>query len=195
MKIKLLFLLFLSITIVSCKKDKLPNEVPQVDIDALNASSEFSWATSRDVTFNIGVSDTQYGNKAHVISIYTADPKTGGALLSRGSATITNSYSAKISLPTTLTEVWIEKYAPNGAELSRKISVNNNTVDVSMGDKDIITTAVSGVTRKTVMVMAQETSPSCATGDCSVVITQSSQNSFDMASGNTYCVTGNNITV
>ncbi|WP_285056451.1 LruC domain-containing protein [Pedobacter ginsengisoli] len=196
MKIALpLIFLFLSMTLVSCKKDTLPNEVPQVDINSLNASPEFSWATSRDITFNIGVSDTQYGNKAHVISIYTADPKTGGALLSRGSATITSSYSTKISLPTTLTEVWIEKYAPNGTELSRKILANGNHVDISMGDKDIITTTSSAPNRNTIMALPQENSPSCGTGDCSVVITQSSQNSFDMVSGNTYCVTGNNITV
>ncbi|MEJ7557790.1 MAG: LruC domain-containing protein [Pedobacter sp.] len=195
MKTKLLAILLIFSIITSCEKNNLPENIQGPDINNLSASPAFSWATSRDVNFNIGISDTQFGSKLHVISIYSADPKNGGTLLSRGSASITSSFNTKISIPNTIKEVYLERFTPNGEELSQTIAVTTDKVSVSIGQNNIVTSSGLKPTNAAISaVLPIENSPSCTSG-CGVIIQQSSQNSFDMNANTIYCVTGSNITV
>lgn len=184
----------------SCKKENTTQTTDVESIDQLVVPAGFDWSSSRDVTFSVSVSDSRFGSALHVISIYAGDPASGGSLISKGSASITSPFNTKINLPDILSEVYIVKTAPDGSTVQQKVTINGTSVSVSAGAENMVTSMsaasakLMGISSTGSTPVFSETSPDCTTG-CGTVISTSPSQSMDLNGGQTYCVTGSNITV
>jgi LruC domain-containing protein len=190
---KLLGVLFLSVLIgvTSCKKTEITDTDTDVtSMEALKVPAGFTWESSKDIYFDINITDTRFGDAYHVVSIYDADPALNGKLLSRGSASISSAFATKIYLPNTVKEVFVVKTAPNGTKTTQKVTITGEklTVKLSAVSKD----SPSNITADG-RVSGISDSPTCTTG-CTTTITTSTQN-LEVQSGQTVCITGSNITV
>ncbi len=183
MKVKLLSIAIgLSLFAISCKKTETTENTLTKSINDINVPADFNWASTKEVNFSIGVTDTRYGSAIHVIKIYAGDPSNGGQLVSKGSATLTSPFNTKASLPTTLTEVYIVKVAQDNSSVTQKITLTSNAVSASIGSTSNITNSVKV---NSVKVNA-ETSPSC-TG----TTIPNGSNNYEMLSGQTYNIAEN----
>ncbi len=141
----------------------------------------FTWENSHDVNFNIGITDTRFQEAVHVISIYDANPVAGGNLIARGSATVSNAFTAKLYMAKTITSVYIVKTSPDNSEIWEQATITGANVNVQLGY-----TIKQGKMGKTA-------SPNCSSG-CTSTITTNNSN-ITVNNGNTVCVTGNNISI
>lgn len=184
----------LTLTAVSCKKDSITSDGDAGSIDEINVPSSFDWGTSRDVSFNISVTDSRFDNKIHVVSIYAGDPEAGGELLSKGSATLTSSFNTRIYLPATISEVYIVKTAPDGSKVTSKTTITSSEVSLAVGATAVVksmrTLSATGFTTSAV----PETSPNCATGSGVTILTPNTSN-FTAQNNGVYSVTASNATI
>ncbi|EOR94964.1 hypothetical protein ADIARSV_1835 [Arcticibacter svalbardensis MN12-7] len=181
--------------ITSCQKSDITDQVENTTELVVPAS--FNWGTSRDVSFNISITDTRFASSIHVISIYAGDPANGGSLLSKGSATLIAAFNTKIYIPSTLTEVYVVKTSPDGSTVSDKIAITSTQVSIAIGTSSIVQSisaaaAKSAVTFSTSAVV--ETSPDCGTGIVWTAPAESWQASFPV-SGGVYAVKANDVTI
>ncbi|HEY1009512.1 MAG: LruC domain-containing protein [Daejeonella sp.] len=187
---RLVLMTILGLFLFSCKKTG--QETSDLDsIDKLVVPAGFNWENSRDVSFEISVTDTRFQSAVHVISIYDGDPMLGGKLLSKGSASIGNSFATKIYLTNGVKEVYVVKTAPDSSTSTQKIEVT---------DKAKISLSLSALSPKNtkaalgdVKISGLDDSPDCNTG-CTQTVTTSNTN-LNLNNGDVVCVTGNNITV
>lgn len=142
----------------------------------LKVPAGFTWESSKDVTFSIGVNDTRFGESKHVVSIYTGDPSTGAAIIARGSASVSSAFEAKIYLPTAQKEVFVVKKAPDGSVNTQRIFVSGSRVSVQLGSSSI-----------TKLGKGTVAGPDCNSG-CSSTVNNASGN-LSYSSG-TICLTG-----
>jgi hypothetical protein len=150
MKKKLLYLSFaLAILATSCKKDNSGIEpVTDSPLSELVVPQSFSWQTSRDVNFSIGISDTRFQNRLYTIAIYMTDPgvaigKVDGkdvmpSAVRKGSASLVSPYNTKLSIPAMVTSVYVVKTAADGSSIVQKVSVTSQMVSLSLGSSAII---------------------------------------------------------
>ena len=150
MKRKLLYLSFaLAILATSCKKDNSGIEpVTDSALSDLVVPQSFSWQTSRDVNFSIGISDTRFQNRLYTIAIYMTDPgvpigKIDGkdvlpSAVRKGSASLVSPYNTKLSIPAMVTSVYVVKTAADGSSIVQKVSVTSQMVSLSLGSSAII---------------------------------------------------------
>lgn len=184
----------LTLTAVSCKKDSVTSEGYAGSIDEINVPSSFDWGTSRDVSFNISVTDSRFDNKIHVVSIYAGNPEDGAELLSKGSATLTSSFNTRIYLPASVSEVYIVKTAPDGSKVTNKTTITSSEVSLAVGATAIVksmrTLSATGFSTSAV----PETSPNCASGAGVTPIT-TSISGFTAQNNNVSSVTASNVTI
>lgn len=150
MKRKLLYLSFaLAILATSCKKDNSGIEpVTDSALSDLVIPQSFSWQTSRDVNFSIGISDTRFQNRLYTIAIYMTDPgvpigKVDGKdvlpnAVRKGSASLVSPYNTKLSIPAMVTSVYVVKTAADGSSIVQKVSVTSQMVSLSLGSSAVI---------------------------------------------------------
>lgn len=167
---------------VETSKENVKSSNKVTSIDDLKAPANFNWQMSREVSFNISVSDSKFQDAIHMISIYDADPLTGGNLLSRGSASLNTSFITKLNLTNTIKQVFIRKTAPDNSKLDQVIDVNSTNISIDLGGIKLGKTTLN-----------KAGSPDCNTG-CTQTITSNNTN-INVSSGNVVCVTGSNITV
>ncbi|MCD0489813.1 LruC domain-containing protein [Pedobacter sp. MC2016-14] len=192
MRKALLFAVLCSITAISsCKKGESLESITSKSIDEINVPANFDWGSSKDVSFSIGVDDNRFQNAIHVIKIYLGDPETNGQLLTKGSATSTAPFNTKIALPSSLTEVYVVKVAPDASTVTQKTTITSTMVSTGIGTVSK-NSAVTTLKTNAVKTNALETSPDCTTG-CGTIVTSS--NSFDLNAGTTYCVTQDGLNV
>lgn len=195
MKIKLLSIVFgLGILASSCVSELVVDGKTGNDINTLVVPTGFDWSTSRDVSFNISISDIRFKNLLHVVSVYTADPSTGAVALSKGTASLASAFKTTISIPAGVKEVFFVKTAPDGSKFTQKVALTaSSSLAVTLGavasgrfgeDSDkYITTAVT------------ETSPDCSTG-CDMTVSSGTTIDLDSKTGSqTICLTGSDYTV
>lgn len=191
MKKILTLIYFLSVLILAaCQKEATTDDTEVASsMNDLKIPTGFTWESSKDIYFDINITDTRFGNAVHVVSIYDADPALNGKLLSKGSATTSTPFSTKIYLPNTVKEVFIVKTAPNGTKITQKVVISGEklTVKLSAVVKD------ASISTEGSKVSGISDSPTCTTG-CTTTITTSTQN-LEVNTGQTVCITGNNITV
>ncbi|MXV16265.1 LruC domain-containing protein [Hufsiella ginkgonis] len=178
----------------SCKKNNGPEIIEENSFNNLVVPTGFTWKMSREVQFNITLTDTRFNGMASVISIYNADPGTGGVLLSRGVAYANTPFKNKIDLADVITEVYVVKTAPDNSQYAIKVPVTSALVNVAMGENSGVVSsknsnpAISSTGKAT--VSTEPTSwPSCST-----TITTSTNN-VSVNSGQVLCINGSNITV
>ena len=150
MKKNLLYLSFaLAMLATSCKKDDSGIEpVKDAALSDLVVPQTFSWQTSRDVNFSIGISDTRFQNKLYTIAIYMTDPgvpigKVDGKdvlpkAVRKGSASLVSPYNTKLSIPAMVTAVYVVKTAADGSSFVQKVSVTSQLVSLSLGSSAVI---------------------------------------------------------
>jgi LruC domain-containing protein len=132
---KQLLSIFLGLALLasSCKKDNVAqNTGEQSDLDELAIPAIFSWQTTRDVNFSIGITDARFQNQIHVVAIYLADPTSGAPAISKGAATLTSPFNAKLSIPAGVNEVYVVKFAPDATTTTEKLAVTTNKVSTAL---------------------------------------------------------------
>lgn len=167
---------------VETNKENVTSNNKVTSINDLKAPANFNWQMSREVTFNVSVSSSKFQDAIHMISIYDADPLTGGNLLSRGSASLNTSFITKLNLTNTIKQVFIRKTAPDNSKSDQVIDVNSTNISIDLGEVKLGKTALN-----------KSASPDCSSG-CTQTITTSTSG-VSLNTGNVVCVTGNNITV
>ncbi len=192
MKLKLLAtVLSLGAVIYACTPESL---VTEPELTTLNVPTTFDWRTAKDVQFSVDVSDLRFSNALHVISVYAEDPSTGVLPLAKGAAAINSPFSALVSLPTVLKEIFIVKTAPDGTKITEKVNVEStNNVEISIGSTPSGRFAATETYLQTNAVVVPETSPNCDSG-CDVKIDEKSDKNVTLDS-KTVCLTGSNYAV
>lgn len=133
MKIILRSLIFaLAVFSAACKKDNTVDAAANQALTTLNTPASFSWQTSREVSLSIGINDTRFQDKLHVVAVYLSDPANGGILLSKGSASIISPFNTKISIPGGTNEVYVIKTSPDGVPITSKVLLTSNQVSVGL---------------------------------------------------------------
>ena len=183
LSITALSLLFLG----SCTKDVVKEGTPDLNNNVSNMNdlvvpANFTWENSRDVNLNINITDARFQELVHVISVYDENPLSGGVLITRGSATLSNPFNTQLNLANTINRVFVSKVSPDGSEISKYIDINSKTVNVDLA----FTTQVGKNLGKT-------SSPDCSSG-CTQTITTNNTN-LNVSDGQVICVTASNITI
>ncbi|SKB82293.1 LruC domain-containing protein [Daejeonella lutea] len=188
-KNRLVLLSVLGLFFFSCKK--VDQETAETgNINKLVIPEGFTWESSRDINFEVKITDTRFQSAVHVVSIYDGDPSQGGRLLSKGSGSISDPFTTLIYLANTIKEVFVEKVAPDGTTTIQKVAVGSDP-KVSLSLSAVSpknTTADSGA-----KISGLDDSPDCNTG-CTQTVTTSNTN-LNVNNGDVVCVTGNNITI
>ncbi len=128
---KILSLLFgLAIIGTSCKKEG--NIVAPDPTSNLVLPNSFTWQTVKDVNFSIGITDKRFSSKIHVISVYLSDPSTGAEPISKGAATLVSPFNVKLAIPTSVSEIYVVKTAPDGSSVTEKLAVTNANVSLAL---------------------------------------------------------------
>ncbi|MES3018328.1 MAG: LruC domain-containing protein [Bacteroidota bacterium] len=188
---RILTLIILSalVSLSSCQKQDATEGTVAKDIDDLKVPAGFTWESSRDIYFEISITDTKFSSAIHVVSIYDADPARNGKLLAKGSGSISSPFMTKVYLPNTIKEVFVVKTASDNSETMQKVAVTGIKLDVKLSGviKDGVLSTNQG------KISGLSDSPDCATG-CTQTITSSNTN-LNVNNGDVICVTGNNITI
>jgi len=143
----------------SCKKDSITPEVVIPTLDEIVVPTSFSWQTTRDVNFSIGISDARFQNQIHVVAIYLNDPELGGSPISKGAATLISPFNAKLSIPAGINEVYVAKFAPDASTTVEKVTVTSTKVSVALSAAKSSARLSSISLPKTVMTTVVE--PDC----------------------------------
>jgi len=154
MTTKLQSFLILLLFFVACKKDNTI-ENAKLTVTDLVVPGSFHWETSRDVNLSIGITDDRFLNNLHVVAIYLSDPANGGTPISKGSASLVSPFNTKISLPSTVKDVYVLKTAPDGTTTSQKLSLTSNNVSTAISS----VTATQALNLNTTMAITSE--PDC----------------------------------
>lgn len=182
------FLLIVTLLFSACLKEVTKDKIEEPDktingINDLTVPPGFDWENSREVNFEITITDNRFGDATHSISIYDENPLAGGKLISSGSAKISNSFKTKLNIANTLSRVFIAKISPDQSEISKYVEVVTNNIIVPLGFTE-------QVGKKS---MGKSGSPDCIS-NCTNTITSNNPNIIVNAS-DVVCVTGNNITI
>ncbi|WP_256012780.1 LruC domain-containing protein [Desertivirga xinjiangensis] len=181
----LLSLLFIStLAIYSCKKDGQSDGQLNVDkLTDVKVPDGFTWESSRDVTFDVSVTDVRFSDAIHQVAIYGTD----GTLYSKGSATLSAPFKTKVYLPSTIEEVFVVKTAPDNSSVSQKVQVRSSYIALSLG-ASLKLEGLSAVNTSGTSAI----SPDCTSGcNQSILLTQNWQN-VSVSNGQTVCLTGSN---
>jgi LruC domain-containing protein len=178
--------------VVSCKKSSQDSgNTATTSINDLTIPTGFNWQSSRNLNISAAITDTRFGNAIHTISVYNGDPNAGGTLLTMGSASTLSAFSAKVYIPTSLSQIYVVKTSPDKSSITSKVTLGAGDVSVSFGATDPSVTAVQPGNSKQVLSGTSPSSPGCGTGN----IITTNTNNLNVNSGDTYTITGNNITV
>ncbi len=169
---KVLSLFFgLAVLAASCKKDNTAPDAVNPDQTSLAVPANFAWQTVKDVNLSIGITDSRFKDKMHVVEVYFADPSTGAQPITTGTATLTAPFNTKISIPTSVNEVYLVKTSPDGVSVTEKMALLSGKLSYSLSSASLNNklSAISGV--------STVTEPSCgtATSDTNININSSSE--------------------
>lgn len=126
-----------SVGMVSCVKSALQSPAiettPKIATSDLVVPKGFTWENSRTINFTVNVTDTRFIGQAQIITIYDADPKTGGNVITRGSATTTKAFESKLYISNQITQVYIKKTAADNSQVTQTIQLSSNNIITSIG--------------------------------------------------------------
>jgi len=176
---KNLFLLIVVFTILftACKKNlDTPPGKPQ-SMNELVIPDNFNWETTKDVEITISISGTKEYQAKSKVSVFNADPASGGKLMASGNATPGNSFTSNMRIPSHLTLLFLKMESPFGGNQAATVPISGNTVSYTFDSQK------SSGNLKLVVV-----EPACGeTGD--IIVTQTS-GTIDITGGATYSLAG-----
>ncbi|MDP3468947.1 MAG: LruC domain-containing protein [Daejeonella sp.] len=189
-KVLSLIILTIFVGLSSCKKENNAVEGTVSNMSDLKVPVGFTWENSKDIYFDITITDARFNDALHVVSIYDADPALNGKLLSKGSASLKLPFTTKVYLPNTVKEVFVVKTAPDNTSSMQKVAISGLKLSVQLSSTlkaDLNTLAGTNT------LAGIDDSPTCTTG-CTQTITTSNTN-INVNNGDLICITGSNITV
>lgn len=190
MKRTLLFVaLAISATLPSCKKNGNDNNSVKTynSVNDISVPSGFNWESSRQVPFNISITDDRFSTANHTIAVYNGDPFNGGELLAKGTANTSNAFATSLYIAKTITDVYLVKTSPDNSMIVKKVELGTG-VTMSFGAIDPDAAARPAAARQ-----MPTTLDDCSSGCTSTITTSTS--GITVNTGNVICITGNNITV
>ncbi len=181
-------LLFTIMLLSACLKEvsKPKVEEPNNSINSigdLTVPTNFDWENSREVNFEVTITDTRFGEAFHSISIYDENPLAGGKLIGKGAASISASFKTKLNIANTYSRLFISKISPDQSEISKYVDISNNNIVIPLGFTE-------QVGKKS---MGKSGSPDCTT-NCTNTVSSNNSN-IQVGVNDVICVTGNNITI
>lgn len=180
--IKLSIALLTILGLASCQKELSPGKVDTNATISANSMRQihvpvnFDWKTTKEVQLKVNVADPSFGSFYHKIEVFSADPKNGGRKLAQGSGSLNEAFLAKVSIPATLTELFVCKVAPDNSQVSQVVSLNGHSIELSLGSH-------------TQKKMGKTAGPDCSSG-CSSTVSMTANRTV---SSGTVCITNNNI--
>lgn len=193
-KTLLIAAIFGSFALVSCKKgtQDAPDLTTATTLNDVKVPAGFNWQSSRNLNVSVAVTDTRFGATAFTISIFDGDPYAGGNLLTKGSATATTPFSAKLYVATSITQLYIVKTAPDKSSIIEKVAAGTADISLKIGATDPAFTVnnIAGSNKQT-LDTTPPASPDCSGG---TPITTNTNN-VNVNNGDIYSISGNNITV
>ncbi len=169
------------IAFTGCKKELDPSPSPSQQVSAtssLNVPVGFDWRTTRVVTMNVSLDVPAYYGEYSRVTVYNADPFNGGKPIFSGSVGNSFPMVAKLSVPTAVSQLWLELSASSGYSQVVSVIVTDyiNYVFTSPGD---------GLLKSGDAV----TEPACGV-DCDVE--HSGAGSLNIVDGQTHCILAGN---
>lgn len=178
--ITLLFV-FTLVFVQGCKKDLKVPETPTVNlnqnvssINEMVVNDAFNYIATKNISITVSVADAQFGNRFHIIFIYTMHPDAGGNLLASGSARINEPFTSSFLVPAALNKLTVVRVDPNGERIIEEIDAVSGTINHTLLRKNI--------------QLFKKTGPDCNSG-CSTTINNQSNQNLNLNSGTT-CITG-----
>lgn len=169
------------VTVTGCKKEFDPSPSPSQEsssTSALNVPAGFDWRTTRTITLNASLDLPAYFSEYSRVTIYNADPFNGGEAIFSGSVGNNFPMVAKLSIPTAVSQLWLELSASSG--YAQVVTVN-----VSDYINYVFKTPGDGL----VKIGDAVTEPDCGTG-CDAE--HSGSGSLNISDGLTHCITSGN---
>jgi len=106
-------------------------EIPAKITSEIAAPKGFNWENSRNININISISENKFAGKLYMVTIYSANPASGGKLMSKGSLTSITRFRSKIYLSNQINELYIVCMAPDK-------TMNTRTIEAGTADLDIV---------------------------------------------------------
>lgn len=127
-KQNLFAILILLFVFAACKKDSEPDLIAPVSkTSELQVPQNFNWKTTRNLILNVVSQGSQLFD---VISVYTSNPYNGEKPFIKGSAKTGLPFNSTISIPTSVTELYVVKNSADGSSDVQKVSALQETVNV-----------------------------------------------------------------
>lgn len=166
------------ITFTGCKKelDPVPSPTQQPSATStLSVPAGFDWRTTRTVTLNVSLDLPAYSNDYSRVTIFSEDPFNGGIALFSGSVGNGFPMVAKLSIPTAMSQLWLQLSATSG--FSQVVTVNA---------EDYINYVFTDQGGGLMKAGNEITEPNCGSG-CDVE--HSGSGSLNINDGQTHCIT------
>ncbi len=114
--------------VTSCSKLEESNSVQDDSVPNKDVFANFNWATSKTVTVHVPVDDEFEGNFFYKLEIFDREPHLEGAvLLGGGMAKKGQDLLAKITIPSGLSHVFVQKTTPTGEVSYSILDINSST--------------------------------------------------------------------
>lgn len=150
--LKIIFSFILLGFVYACMKEVKPlaKGATATNTGYPNDPFDFGWGNSKTIKINIGVTNDSKQNNLHVIAIYTANPKLGGKLITKGSASILQSFESEISIANTYQILYVEDVLTDGTMSAKEILIDNLLLSTSFSNKLIQKTTGLGKTERSI---------------------------------------------
>ncbi|MFW5706037.1 MAG: hypothetical protein ACOCX8_03455, partial [Bacteroidota bacterium] len=170
-----------AVVFTACKKDvkDQPDPNPNPAMEELVIPDNFNWETTRDLKLKVAVETSTSTAAKSKISVFRGDPAADGIFMVSGSASAGADFVTELRIPAYLDQLYLQCESPFGGKQVTPIEVNDDLINYTFTD----TKASGGAGFKA----ATDVGPDC--DDCDLVI--SGNGSYEIANGETYCVTDN----
>ncbi len=170
-------ILLVGLMFSACRKEEQDPVEPTINSSLdLQVAEGFTWKGTRDLTLIIGVETPSASGLLSRISVFTEDPASGASAVVAGSAGYGFEFRSTITVPASLSGLWLQARHPNGNTENLYLAVSGSTLSHTF------TTSKKSLNPKTLGM-----GPDCSEG-CDHEI--SGNTNVTITGGKTYCVTG-----
>jgi len=171
----LVFTLFLSFAVMSCKKEVIPDQAKSTA--ELKVPPNFKWESTRDIFLKVSLPTVGIYPLQSKVTVYQGDPLSEGFVISSGSISLQKAFEQQIRVPSHLKSLFLHLETSVGAQQWVEIPITGNTLNYTFA-------SASNIFTNKVTNAIQDTGPEC--NDCFQVI--SGTGDVTISQGRTYCV-------
>lgn len=173
----LVFILLVGLLFTACRKED--QEIPVQEINSsldLQVADGFRWSTTRDLNLEIKIESPTASGLLSRISIFMEDPSQPADVFTTGAAGYGFPFRTKLSIPASLSGLWLQARHPNGLTETVYLTVSGSSLSHTFT-----------LSKKSLNPKTLGTGPDCSWG-CDQEI--SGNANITITGGQTYCVTG-----